>query len=143
MTNLKGQNYVSVRALKVLALARLKRFDDVLPILRSLLDVGNPMLPKQTIPNDVIEEVQKLFAEGNVNKDALGDFEKILGFLKSHGHLGTETLDQVLCSEIQMNIQPDGAQQQHQQSRRKNFRHSEFDRPSSRPFKRPGLHELN
>lgn len=58
LTNVKGQNYVSVRALKVLALAQMKRYDDVLPILRSILEMVNPMQNKQTIPHDVIKAVQ-------------------------------------------------------------------------------------
>lgn len=144
LTNLKGQNYVSVRALKSLALARLKRFDDVIPIIRSLLDVTNPMNTKQTIPSDVIEEIQQLFKENNTNKDLQSEFEKIVGFLQTHGHLGTESLDQVLCSEIQINLdqqqQKQGSQQQIRRVR--NFKPMELDRPS-KSFRRPGLHELN
>lgn len=142
LTNLKGQNYVSVRALKSLALARLKRFDDVLPILRSLLDVGNPMGNKQTIPCDVIDEIQQLFADESINKDVKADFDKVLGFLKTHAHLSTETLDQVLCSEIQMNLQPQN-QQGNQQRRFRNLNQMELDRPSRTYRQRPGLHELN
>lgn len=143
LTNLKGQNYVSVRALKSLALARLKRFDDVIPIIRSLLDVTNPMNTKQTIPTDVVEEIQKLFKEHNSNKDLQSEFDKIVSFLQTHGHLGSETLDQVLCSEIQINLDQNKQQGTQQQNRRvRNFKPMEFDRPS-KSFRRPGLHELN
>lgn len=143
LTNLKGQNYVSVRALKALALARLNRFDDVLPILRSLLDVGNPMMQKQTIPADVVEELKKIFSEQDISKDLKADFEKTIGFLQTHGHIGTELLDQVLCSEIQMIQQFDQNQQQQPQYRRvRNLKQTELDRPS-KTYRRPGLHELN
>jgi len=146
LTNLKGQNYVSVRALKTLALARLKRFDDVLPILRSLLDVTNPMSQKQTIPSDVIDELKQLFTDESINKDVKSDFDKVIGFIQTHGHIGTEKLDEVLCNEIQMNLQPDQQRQnndqQQQRNRVRNFRQVEYERPS-RALRRPGLNELN
>lgn len=146
LANLKGQNYVSVRALKILALAELKRFDDTIPILRSILEMGSTMGKKQTIPGDVIEKAEKLFT-GNNNNDLQSDFEKVVSFLKTHGHLTDETLDQVLCSEIQINLQQQNDQfNQHQQGsnvrRVRSLNNIELDR-QTRTFRRPGLHELN
>lgn len=147
--NVKGQNYVSVRAIRALALARMKRYDDVLPIIRSLLDGANPMQQKQTIPIDTVKVLQKEFA-GNEDKDLQVDFEKVINFLSNHGHIKEETLDQILCSEIQINLEllnrnrdRDDSSGGGNQSRRYNPRQVELDRPSRFYAKRPGLHELN
>lgn len=143
LMNLKGQNYVSVRALKLLALANLKRFDDLLPILRTILDMSNSSMGKQTIPGDVISQLEEMFKENN-NKDIQTDFEKIVDFIRSHGHISNETLEQVLCSEINL-INPNNPQQPYQGApvrRVRSLNQVELDRPS-RTFRRPGLHELN
>lgn len=144
---LKGQNYVSVRALKTLALAQMRRFDDVVPILRSILEQANPMQNKQTIPQDVIEKLQNAFAKGNEDKDLQVDFDKVVGFISNHGHISNQTLDEILCTEIQIQvIDPLYSQQQQQQQggrRVGNLRQVELDRPSKVYSRRPGLHELN
>ncbi|KAG5680852.1 hypothetical protein PVAND_010333 [Polypedilum vanderplanki] len=144
LSNLKGQNYVSVRAIKLLALAEMKRFDDIIPILRSILDMANPMARKQTIPENILEQLRKSFEINKSNTDLMADFEKVIGFIKTHGHVSNETLDQVLCNEIYLATKDD---QQHnyqgsQVRRVRNLRQIELDRPS-KTFRRPGLHELN
>lgn len=157
--NLRGQNYVSVRALKSLALTRTKRYEDVIPILRSILDIANPMFNKQTFPKDTIEILKKEF-EAGADKDLQQDFEKVCGFLENHGHISNQTLDEILCSEIQM-LDPDrrqtnqygdgGGNQRFNNNRggyerggvRKDLRQVELDRPSRPYTRRPGLHELN
>lgn len=154
--NVKGQNYVSVRAIKCLALAHMNRFDDVVPIIRSILEQANPMHNKQTVPKDVIEKLKIAFAE-NQDIDLQKDFEKVVGFLSNHGHIADQTLDEVLCSEIQVqlqnqgfnqqdqgfNQQQQGYNQQQQGYRPRNLKQVELDRPSRAYARRPGLHELN
>lgn len=158
LTNLKGQNYVSVRALKMLALAQMKRFDDVLPILRSILEMANPTQNKQTIPTDVIESLKESFASGNNDKDLQKDFDKAVGFLASYGHVADQKLDEVLCSEIKQipfnQNQPYENQRRNDQqgmqprrygnnNRYGNNQQNEYDRPRYAAARRPGLHELN
>jgi pentatricopeptide repeat domain-containing protein 2 len=140
LATLKGQNYVSVRALKAIALAEMKRFDDVIPLLRTVLDRANPLTGKQTIPRDLLEQLQELF-KANDNKDLQADFEKVIGFITTHGHLSDETLDQVLCSEIQLIVR-DQSNMGPPVRRVRNLNQIELDRPS-RTYQRPGLHELN
>lgn len=149
LSNLKGQNYVSVRALKILALAKMKRYDDILPIFRSILEMANPMMNKQTIPKDVIENVKESFSTGNTDKDLQVDFDKVIGFIKNYGHVSDQTLEEVLCTEIksipfnQLEKQRDRNEQGFQARRSGNTRQNEFDRPSRYGTRRPGLHELN
>lgn len=146
LATLKGQNYVTVRSLKTLALAQMSRFDDCLRILRSILEVANPMMNKQTIPYDIIELLKKEFAEKNKDEDLQSDFDKTINFLVNHEHVTSESLEKMLCSEINVNIEKFQPQKSFQnQSRRTGYSKrggGELDRPS-KLYSRPGLHELN
>jgi pentatricopeptide repeat domain-containing protein 2 len=150
----KQQNYLTVRTIKALAFAMMGRFDDAVPILRSVLEVDNPMANKQTFPSDVIEELKKRF-EGVKSKDIQADFTKVVGFLEKHGHVSKDTLSGILCSEIVQTMQSPGTGRDdprfqsrddfrgpRRDDRRGGFQRREFDYPSGRA-RRPGLHELN
>lgn len=50
----RQQNYVTVRNIKVAALAQLGRADDALPVLRSVLEVHDPSQNKHTFTKDVV-----------------------------------------------------------------------------------------
>lgn len=83
-----------------MAYADLNRHEDILPILRSVLDVEDPLQNKHTFPKDVIEKLEKSF-ESITNKDLQMDFQRILKFLRDNKHVSeTETLDGLLCSEV-------------------------------------------
>lgn len=165
----RQQNYLTVRTIKALAFAASKRYDDVVPILRSVLEVDNPMSNKQTFPNSMIEELKTAFAE-ITNKDVQADFQKVVGFLEKHGHISKNTLDDILCTEIVQTMQTPGfgrddSRYQNRDDSRYNNRDDnrgdyrgprrddrrggggfnqrrELDFPSGRA-RRPGLHELN
>lgn len=152
ISNVKQQSYLTIRTIKALALSNLKRYDDVLSILRSVL-VDNPMLTKQTFPSGVIEQLKKEFA-GNTVEDLQADFNKVIGFLEKHGHISQNTLDDILCVEIQQTAQSNnrGFENERSQPNRDDYgrrdnrgfqpRSRELDYPSGR-IRRPGLHELN
>lgn len=165
MSNVKQQNYLTIRTIRALALAQLKRYDDVLPIIRSVLEIDNPMINKQTFPASVIDQLKKDF-EDNANKDLQADFKKIAGFLEKQGHTTPNSLDDILCTEIQQTAQfhqnADGGgggryynrdnnrddygrrdygdNYERRDNRRFPQQRREFDSTRSR---RPGLHELN
>lgn len=61
----RQQNYMTVRNLKVLALAQLGRADDALPILRSVMEVHDPAQNKHTFSKDVVR-VNRLYVFLNV-----------------------------------------------------------------------------
>lgn len=164
VSNVRQQNYLTIRTIKALALADLKRFDDVVPILRSVLEIDNPLITKQTFPSDSIEKLKKAF-EGNTNKDLQADFLKVVGFLEKHGHISQSTLDDILCAEIQQTAQVPGndryqrdnnrdynrdynnnsnnnREEYGRRDNRRGFQKRDFDYPSGNT-RRPGLHELN
>jgi len=167
--NVRQQSYLTIRTIKALALASLKRFEDVVPILKSILEIDNPMINKQTFPSDAIADLKKFF-EANSNKDLQADFEKAVGFLERHGHITPNKLDDILCAEILQTAQVpgndrfqrdgrdgrgyggrdgggrDGGYRDYSRGfdrndRRGGFQRRELDYPSGRT--RPGLHELN
>jgi hypothetical protein len=168
----KQQNYLTIRTIKALAFAASMRYDDVVPILRSVLEVDNPMANKQTFPNSAIEELKKAF-EAVTNKDLQADFKKVIGFLEKHGHITPNTLEDILCAEIVQTMQNPGTGRDdsrypgnrddfrggnrddyrggrddyrgpRRDDRRGGFnnRRDDFENQSGRA-RRPGLHELN
>lgn len=171
MSNVKQQNYLTIRTIRALALAKLKRYDDVLPIIRSVLEIDNPMINKQTFPAAMIEQLKKDFEE-NTNKDLQTDFKKVVGFLEKQGHITPNALDDILCTEIQQTAQfhqnADGSGRRDDYGRRDygdNYERRDdygrrdygdnYERRDNRRFpqqrrefdstrsRRPGLHELN
>lgn len=179
VSNVRQQNYLTIRTIKVsiihslffinvfiycclkaLALAKIKRYDDVLPIIRSILEIDNPMIPKQTFPLSAIEQLKVLFEDAD--KENKADFVKIVGFLEKHGHVDNNTLDAVLCTEIQQTAQfNQGSNNDRSQSNfdrsqdrgrydqrdNRNYRDQRGDASRNREvtgrMRRPGLHELN
>lgn len=154
LSNVKQQNYLTIRTLKALAFAHLKRFDDSLAILKSLAALDSPTTEKQTFPKSLIEELSILFQE-NKNKELQKDFEKVTEFLEKHGHISQNTIDDILCTEIQQTVRTendrfrsnDFNQSRGQQYSNSNYprRDREYRQQQPRDFapRRPGLHELN
>lgn len=162
LSNVKQQNYLTIRTLKSLAFAHLKRFDDSLAILKSLAALDSPTTEKQTFPKSLIEELQVLFQE-NSNKELQKDFEKTSEFLEKHGHISQNTIDDILCTEIQQTIRTENDRYRNNDFNRNDFnRNNDFNqrspqynsnyprrdrdpRQQQREFapRRPGLHELN
>lgn len=100
VANVRQHHYITVRSVKALALAHLKRFDDALPIVRSILEIDNPLANKQTYPKDTIEDLKTLFADCTSNT-LLAEFNKTISFIEKQGHISTDTLEDILLSEIQ------------------------------------------
>lgn len=82
----RQQGYMTVRNIKVLALAQLGRADDAILVLRSVLDVHDPMQTKQTFSRSVVEGVQTEVVKKGV-KEEIQDFGRIEKFLAENGHL--------------------------------------------------------
>nr|XP_021198169.2 pentatricopeptide repeat-containing protein 2, mitochondrial [Helicoverpa armigera] len=114
------QHYVTIRNIKVMALADMGRVEDTLPILRSVLDIDSPtQRDKHTFFEETMDRVQKA-AEKGANKDVLKQFEDIRKALKDRGLIdGSKTIDLLLNTEIEK-PQPGqlpGGQQQFQYKR--------------------------
>lgn len=100
ISSLQKHNYVTLRNLKVLALTDLGRFEDVLPLLRSVLEMDGRSNIKHTYCEDVIEKVKT--AVKNLNKkDITMEAERIMQQLSDQGHISSESLDSYLFSEIE------------------------------------------
>lgn len=167
----RQQNYMTVRNIKVLALAQLGRADDAIPVLRSVLEVHDPSLTKQTFSRDVVEGVQtEIVKKGN--KEEIQDFGRIEKFLVENGHitekvkfivihcliewclliwcLFVKTLDELLCTEIvstsQSSMRVDrgmlAASYSNDGRRRNNYNQQNNNNANYRRPSRPGLTDL-
>lgn len=144
-TLIKG-NYVTIRQIKLLALVELGRFDDLVPILRSVLEVSGPLEHKQTFCQEVIQQIKDAISA--TTETVTPDLQRMLGFLETNGHVTENTMDQLLCQEITSTAQKRDAYSNLAESyrsrggsqQRKNFipRGQQKDR-----FFRPGLADLN
>jgi pentatricopeptide repeat domain-containing protein 2 len=141
ITSVRNQSYVTLRNIKVLALCDLGRIVDVLPILRSVLSLDQPMsggpIIKQTYCRDVINIVKSV-AEKLNDKNISLELERILNQLEESNMIGESTLDSLLCSEIKMVERIDN------NNRESLVRASyESGRPyKKREFRRPGISDL-
>ncbi|XP_046745128.1 pentatricopeptide repeat-containing protein 2, mitochondrial-like [Diprion similis] len=92
-------NYVSVRLLKVAALAELDRLHDVLSILRNSLTFDRPNLRKHVYPAEVIERVEKAIERAQLCENE--PIVTIVKQLKLNEQIENSTLDDILCLPIQ------------------------------------------
>lgn len=148
----KQQNYITVRNMKVLAMLELDRVDDVIPILRSVLEAHSGSLSKQTFCVEVLDKV-KAAMEKSDNKELKMDYERIEKYLQNNGHVTDQTIDQLICSEIDTRANPTFAQNKNQQFINASFsgqNRYQNDRRNKRPYQqraeggstRPGLSDM-
>lgn len=132
----KQQNYITVRNLKVVAMLELGRAEDVIPVLRSVLEADSQQLAKQTFCKEVIERAREAITKLD-NKELKMDYDRIEKFLADHGHITDQSLDYLLCAEINTTLQPT-------QSKNQTVLNASFTRNARRPqrMQRPGLAEL-
>lgn len=97
--SLKQQSYVTIRNLKVAALADLNRPDDTFPIFRSALQMDSAVDKKHTFSEEIIARV-KSSIEKLDKPDVVQEFDKLENRLRSLNHITFEPLDKQLCSEI-------------------------------------------
>jgi hypothetical protein len=138
---------MTVRNLKLAACADLNRFEDCLAILRSVLETDAISEIKHTFASDVLGKVAAQFEKID-NKDLQMDFQRVLKFLTEHGHVGNETLDSLLCTEITTTAHGP----KNFQSRDRNFVAANFRNRNDGNFRyqkdqvnrrnRPGLQEM-
>lgn len=95
------QNYVSIRNIKIQALIDLNRFDDAIPLMRSILEVA-PTGPnkQQTIVKDVLENVKQAINKSD-NLDLKNDFTRIEKYLQEHDHVSNTTLNELLAKDVE------------------------------------------
>lgn len=89
LSGVKQQNYMTVRNLKAIALTDLGRPDDVLPILRSVLEIDDPTQKKHTFTEEVLSKVREGIKQKN-NKELEQDFSRVEKFLVDQGHISAD-----------------------------------------------------
>lgn len=157
LSTVRQQNYVHIKVLKALALAKIKRYDDVMVIVKSIIEFSNPMMDKQTFPKEFMDQLKVQFKDSGHQVE----FGKCYGFMESNGHISNQTISDMLTSEIRVTAQSadrdsrDGRFQNQYKSydgprgpfnKRlvdQRLRRNELDEPSTGRVRRPGLHELN
>uniref|UniRef100_A0A1B6JLF5 Pentacotripeptide-repeat region of PRORP domain-containing protein n=1 Tax=Homalodisca liturata TaxID=320908 RepID=A0A1B6JLF5_9HEMI len=93
------QNYVTIRNLRVSALADVGRPDDALPILRSVLEMDGPQETKHTFCSEVIEKMKAAVSRCD-KKEVHQEFQRVVDQLNQLGHVTDSSLDAQLCTEI-------------------------------------------
>ncbi|XP_073990866.1 pentatricopeptide repeat-containing protein 2, mitochondrial-like [Rhodnius prolixus] len=101
LSSTKQQTYVTIRNLKVAALADLNRPDDTFPILRSVLQTDSATEKKHTFCEEIIAKT-KASVKKLGKPDILQEFEKLENQLRNLNHITSESLDKQLCAEISM-----------------------------------------
>ncbi|XP_063700900.1 pentatricopeptide repeat-containing protein 2, mitochondrial-like [Culicoides brevitarsis] len=145
----KQQNYITVRNMKVVAMLDLGRVEDVIPILRSILEapVGASM-HKQTFCIDVLDRVRKEMEKVN-DKELKLDYERIDRYLREHEHVSQKSIDELLCAEIEVQRNPPNEYNRNKTFINASFQRDSRDRYNKRPYQqhsrqaqRPGLNEM-
>ncbi|XP_046969904.1 pentatricopeptide repeat-containing protein 2, mitochondrial-like [Vanessa cardui] len=97
---LQKQHYITIRNIRVLALAQLGRVDEALPILRGVLDVDRPdQKDKHTFFEETITKIREAVKMSD-NKDVQREYEGIERALQDRQLIDKQTLDQLLTSDI-------------------------------------------
>jgi len=128
----RNQMYVTIRSIKVAALADLDRADDALPILRGVLEYDSSEGVKNTFTADAIEKL-KASVERSNNKDLSREMNQIIKGLEDRKLIDTKMIEDFLSVQIQQSVNLNTQDNRLQST----FRNSApFNRKS---YSRPGL----
>lgn len=147
LSTIKNANYTTVRNLKARAMSDLRRIDEVIPILKSILyEDSASMGPTQTFNKDVVEHIKHVI-EKEGNEEMKLDFNRIEKHFVQQNHISDMTLDEQLCSEIvtppKMNKSHNENYVQRQYINRNYQNNSRFrERTYAGTTHRPGLADL-
>ncbi|KAI5709651.1 hypothetical protein M8J76_014154 [Diaphorina citri] len=137
--------YVTVKCIKLLAMSKIGRYEDVLNLLYGVLNVDVPEARlrnvKQTILSDVMERLVADFQEVD-NVEAKAKFSKLCNQLREFNHVSTHTLDDLLTSEIKENQNPGGPDQMTRSRYRSDNRSGSYGQNDRNYTRRPGLRDL-
>lgn len=140
-------NYVTIRQLKILALIKMDRLEDIVPILRLVLEIGGPLERKQTFCREVIEKVQAAIAA--TKSELPQDLTRMLDYLEKNGHITDVSLDELLSQEISSTAQkkdPNAsnlADSYRSRGGAQNLRSNYVPKNQRSRFTRPGLAEMS
>ncbi|XP_045777230.1 pentatricopeptide repeat-containing protein 2, mitochondrial-like [Maniola jurtina] len=110
---LQKPHYITIRNIRATALAQMGRVDDALPVLKGVLEIDRPdQKDKHTFFEETINKIREA-VDKTENKDIKREFENIEKALKDRGLIDTQTLDQLITSDITIrtdkpNVMPKG-----------------------------------
>lgn len=139
-------NYVTIRQLRLLALTEMERLDDLIPVFRTVLEVGGPLEKRHTFCREVVQKVKDVLA--STKSEVPQDLNRMLEFLEANGHIADITLDSLLCQEIASTAQRKDPPSNLAESYRTRGGSQQFKRftPTRQQkswFARPGLAEMH
>ncbi|XP_044735137.1 pentatricopeptide repeat-containing protein 2, mitochondrial-like [Chrysoperla carnea] len=147
LSNINNQTYMTIRNLKVAALSEINRLEDVIQILKSVLEIDRPGQQKFTFNIDVIEKANSA-VQNSSNKEIITTFERIITHLKEGGHITENTLDTDLCRDVLPNFNANFNRNprfnDNRQYNNRRFTNSEnrYERNFRPQQTRPGLEDL-
>ncbi|XP_071567711.1 pentatricopeptide repeat-containing protein 2, mitochondrial [Temnothorax nylanderi] len=100
LSSIKEARYIHIRCLKIVAYTDLKRFTEIVPILRASLEHDRPNSKKECYFRDVIEKLEEAMATENIPEDF--ELYKLITLLKKDDHILPETLESSICAEIKV-----------------------------------------
>uniref|UniRef100_A0A1B0DDZ8 Pentacotripeptide-repeat region of PRORP domain-containing protein n=1 Tax=Phlebotomus papatasi TaxID=29031 RepID=A0A1B0DDZ8_PHLPP len=142
VSSIRQHSYMTVRNIKILAMAKVNRFEEALVNLKGLIEVEVTAAgTKQSICQEVLDQILEIIRQ-NDNKELLSDAQRVYKFLKDHGHVTEKSLDDFLTSEITVtNV---NATRPDKSILAGSFRANPPRKSGINPrFVRPGLAELN
>lgn len=139
-------NYVTIRQLRILALTVMERLDDLIPVFRTVLEIGGPLEKRHTFCREVIQKVKDAIAASK--SEVPQDLQRMLEYLEANGHISDNSLDELLCQEIVSTAQRKDPPSNLAESYRtrggsQQFRKFTPTRQQKSRFARPGLMEMN
>ncbi|EAT38791.1 AAEL009350-PA [Aedes aegypti] len=139
-------NYVTIRQLRILALTEMERLDDLIPVFRSVLEVGGPLEKRHTFCQEVVEKVKNVLA--TTKSEVPQDLQRMLEYLEANGHISDASLDSLLCQEIVSTAQRKDPASNLAESYRTRGGSQQFKkftptRQQKSRFARPGLAEMH
>ncbi|XP_065086289.1 pentatricopeptide repeat-containing protein 2, mitochondrial-like [Ochlerotatus camptorhynchus] len=139
-------NYVTIRQLRILALTAMQRLDDLIPVFRSVLEVGGPLEKRHTFCREVVQKVKDALASSK--SEVPQDLQRMIEYLEANGHVSENSLDELLCQEIVSTAQrrdPPSNLAESYRTRGGSQQFNKFNptRQQKSRFARPGLTEMN
>ncbi|XP_059620064.1 pentatricopeptide repeat-containing protein 2, mitochondrial-like [Phlebotomus argentipes] len=143
ISTVRQQSYMTVRNIKVLSLAQVHRYEEVIVSLKGLIEVQmTGFTMKQSISKEILDQIQDIVAQSN-SKELLADIQRVIKFLNEHGHVTEKTLDELLCTEVTVtNV---NSTRPERSVLAGSFRSSPRERQGgfTPRFSRPGLSDIN
>ncbi|CAH2235018.1 pentatricopeptide repeat-containing protein 2, mitochondrial-like [Pararge aegeria] len=101
--SLQKPHYITIRNIRATALSQLGRVDDALPVLKGVLEIDRPdQKDKHTFFEETIDKVREAVEKCD-SSDVKKEFENIEKALKDRGLIDSQTLDQLITSDITIN----------------------------------------